>query len=118
MLDFFLFWLRFVTLHPQLAENFQFGHFMPEKKHVNVMLLAYSHRIEKNNNEANYQKLHMCYHHHLMLPDFDCPVLTSRCDGAAIWAPVQCIDLVVMARQGLFRPSAGWDLPQLGGAIL
>ena len=60
----------------------------------------------------------MCYHHHLMLPDFDRPVLAARSDGAAIGAPVQSIDFVVMARQSLLRPSAGWDLPQLGGAIL
>ena len=53
-----------------------------------------------------------------MLPDFDRPVLASRGDAAAIGTPVQSIDLVVMARQGLLRPSAGWDLPQLGGAIL
>ena len=53
-----------------------------------------------------------------MLPDFDCPVLAARGDAAAIGTPVESIDFVVMARQGLLRPSAGWDLPQLGGAIL
>ena len=54
----------------------------------------------------------------LMLPYLDRSVFGSRRNTSAIWRPIQCIDFIGVARQCGFSSFAGWDFPELGGAIL
>ena len=53
-----------------------------------------------------------------MLPYLDCPILASRSNAAAVWAPVQRVNLIGVTGQRLFSPLPLGHLPKLGCAIL